>query len=127
MAQITKIYYNKLIRDNIPEKIKAKGQNCEYRPITDQQEFIQELFKKISEEADTLSMARSREEFIKEYCDLIAVLETIIDELGISHDEIKEARTDNRLHKGKYDKRHFLLWSDDVGYESSDSPQGIPV
>lgn len=127
MGKITRIYYNKLIRDNIPEKIKAKGQSCEVRQITDQQEFIQELFKKIAEEADTLSMVHSREEFIKEYCDLIAVLETIIDELGISHDEIKDARADNRLKKGKYEKRHFLLWSDDVNYESADSPQGIAI
>jgi len=43
MPVINRVYYNKLIRDNIPAKIKAKHQKCDIRKITDVQEFQQEL------------------------------------------------------------------------------------
>jgi predicted house-cleaning noncanonical NTP pyrophosphatase (MazG superfamily) len=127
MAEITRIYYNKLVRDNIPDKIKAKGEHCEVRPATDVQEFQQELMKKIKEEAASLAMARSHEEFLGEYCDLMTVLETLIGQLEISHEELTAAREDNHLKKGGYKHRHFLVWSEDVGYSSNESPQGIPL
>jgi predicted house-cleaning noncanonical NTP pyrophosphatase (MazG superfamily) len=62
MSITTRVYYNKLVRDNIPDIIKGKREECEVRPITDVQEFQQELFKKIKEEAASLSMARSKED-----------------------------------------------------------------
>ncbi|MCA9365628.1 nucleoside triphosphate pyrophosphohydrolase [Candidatus Kaiserbacteria bacterium] len=127
MAKISRVYYNKLIRDNVPDKIKAKGENFEVRPITDAQEFQQELFKKVREEAHAVSMARSAEDFLNEYCDLMMVLETIIDQLEIPHEKVKEARAENRLKKGKYDHKHFLVWSEDVDYKTEETPQGIPL
>jgi predicted house-cleaning noncanonical NTP pyrophosphatase (MazG superfamily) len=127
MAEITRIYYNKLVRDNIPDKIKAKGEHCEVRPATDVQEFQQELMKKIKEEAASLSMARSREEFLGEYADLMMVLETLVQQLEFTTEELHAARQDNLLKKGAYKHRHFLVWSEDVGYSSNESPQGIPL
>lgn len=127
MSEITRIYYNKLVRDNIPDMIQAKRIQCGVSQITDEQEFQQELFKKIKEEATSLSMARSKDEFLKEYADLMMVLETIIHQLDISSDELKQARIDNHLKKGGYKKQHFLKWSEDVGYQTNESPQGIPL
>lgn len=127
MSVITRVYYNKLVRDNIPAKIEGKGEHCEVRPVADMQEFQQELFKKIKEEASSLSMTRTKEDFLGEYCDLMTVLETIIAQLDISLEELKAARADNLLTKGGYKKKHFLVWSDDVGYSSDESPQGIPL
>lgn len=49
MSEISRIYYNKLIRDNVPSQIKAKRQECEVRKITDVQELQQQLFKKVQE------------------------------------------------------------------------------
>jgi predicted house-cleaning noncanonical NTP pyrophosphatase (MazG superfamily) len=43
-----KIYYNKLIRDRIPEKIAAAGADCEIRVLSDA-EFAEELVKKVEE------------------------------------------------------------------------------
>lgn len=127
MSSICRIYYNKLVRDNIPAKIEAKGEHCEVRPITDVQELQQELFKKIKEEAASLAMTRTKEEFLGEYSDLMVVLETIIAQLEITREELHAAREDNLLKKGAYKHRHFLVWSDDVGYSSNESPQGIPL
>ncbi len=127
MSQITRVYYNKLVRDNIPDIIKAKREHCDVRPITDMQEFQQELFKKIKEEATSLSMTRTKEEFLEEYADLMMVLETITRQLDISPEEIHHVREENLLRKGRFKHQHFLLWSEDIGYKSNESPQGVPL
>ncbi|USN87783.1 MAG: nucleoside triphosphate pyrophosphohydrolase [Candidatus Nomurabacteria bacterium] len=127
MSEITRIYYNKLVRDNIPDMIRAKRHECETTQITDVQEFQQELFKKIKEEAASLSMARTKEEFLTEYADLMMVLNTIMQQLEITADDVKKAKEKNYLKKGAYKHRQFLKWSADVSYESNESPQGIPL
>jgi predicted house-cleaning noncanonical NTP pyrophosphatase (MazG superfamily) len=127
MSEINRVYYNKLVRDNIPAKIEAKRQKCEIRKITDVQELQQELFKKIKEEAASLSMSRTREEFLEEYSDLMAVLETLVRQLEIPKEELIQARRDNLLKKGGYKHGYYLHWSDDVNYRSNESVQGIPL
>lgn len=127
MSEITRVYYNKLVRDNIPDIIRSKREQCEVRHISDVQEFQQELFKKIKEEANSLAMVRTKEEFVGEYTDLMIVLDTIIKQLDISSEELTKAREENLLRKGEYKHQHFLLWSEDVGYQSNESPQGIPL
>lgn len=124
---ITRIYYNKLIRDKIKDRIDQKGAKCDIRLITDAQEFQQELFKKVAEEGNSLAMAKTKEEFLGEYCDLMTALEALIEQLEITPEELQAARTDNVHFKGGYKHRHFLHWSDDMEYQSNDSPQGIPL
>ena len=127
MSEINRVYYNKLIRDNIPAKIEAKHQKCDIRKITDVQEFQQELFKKIQEEAASLAKCRTKEEFLEEYCDLMVVIDTLVKQLGIETEELITARKDNLLTKGAYKHAHYLHWSDDVNYRSNESVQGIPL
>ena len=106
MSEINRVYYNKLVRDNIPAKIEAKHQKCEIRKITDVQELQQELFKKIQEEAASLAMCRTKEEFLEEYSDLMVVLDTLIRQLDISKEEIIQVRKDNFIQKGAYKRAH---------------------
>mgnify|MGYP003418713028 FL=1 len=120
-----RVYYNKLIRDNVPEKIRSNGEECEVREITDDQEFQQELLKKIAEEASALSKVRSREDFLKEYADLAAVIDTALAELSITQEEVTVAREKNNVRKGAFTKRYFLEWSSDGNYTSNESVQGI--
>jgi predicted house-cleaning noncanonical NTP pyrophosphatase (MazG superfamily) len=127
MSEINRVYYNKLIRDNIPAKIEAKHQKCDVRKLTDVQEVQQELFKKIQEEASSLSMSRTKEDFLEEYSDLMVVLETLIRQLDISKEELIKARKENLLTKGGYKHSYFLHWSADVDYRSDESVQGIPL
>lgn len=122
---MSKIFYNKLIRDRIKEKIESQGEACDVRQITDPAEFQQELLKKVREEATALSHARSREEFIDEYADLMVVLDTLTAELELSEAEVSLALKENLERKGGYAERLFLNWSDDAGYESNESPQGV--
>lgn len=120
-----RVYYNKLVRDLIKDRIEAKGESCSVRTIDDVQEYQQELLKKVTEEAGALAHTRSREHFLEEYCDLMVVLDSLTDILELSEAEVKEAMEHNVARKGKYTYRHFLEWSADVTYESNETPQGV--
>jgi len=122
---MARVYYNKLVRDRIREKIEGKGESCEVRVIEDESEFQQELLKKVVEEADALAKARSREEFLSEYADLMAVLDALTSLLEFSEADIKTAISENMEKKGGFKSRHFLHWSEDSGYKSNETPQGI--
>lgn len=119
-----KVYYNKLVRDNIKDKIESRGEACEIREITDQDEFEQELLKKITEEASALSRVSSREEFLGEYADLMVVLDALTHLMEFSEADIQVALKENVAKKGLYKKRHFLHWSDKGDYKSNETPQG---
>lgn len=120
-----KVFYNKLVRDGIKDKIEKKGESCEVRAIEDDSEFEQELLKKVAEEASALSRTRSREEFLDEYADLMVVLDALTRLREFSEADIKLAIEENVSRKGKYNKRHYLHWSDDTDYKSNETPQGI--
>lgn len=120
-----RVYYNKLVRDDIKARIEEKGEMCEIRTIEDSAEFEQELLKKIREEASALAHCSNREEFLQEYADLMVVLDALTQQLGFSEADIKVAMTENIQKKGFYKNRHFLHWSEDGAYKSNETPQGI--
>ena len=127
MSEINRIYYNKLVRDNVPGKIDAKHIECNVRKVTDIQELQQELFKKVQEEAASVAMCRTKESFLEEYSDLMVVLDTLIKQLDITKEELINARKSNLLQKGGYKHGYFLNWSADVQYRSHESVQGMPL
>jgi len=120
-----RVYYNKLVRDNIKAKIESKGEACEVRAITDNQEYEQELLKKVIEEAGALAHVRSRLEFLQEYADLMVILDALTSLMEFSEADIKTALAENVERKGLYKNRHFLHWSADGDYKSNETPQGI--
>jgi predicted house-cleaning noncanonical NTP pyrophosphatase (MazG superfamily) len=120
-----KVFYNKLVRDEIKNKIEKNGEACEVREITDSEEFEQELLKKVTEEASALSRVSSRDEFLEEYADLMVALDALTALMEFSEADIKTALTENVAKKGLYKKRHFLHWSDAGKYKSNETLQGI--
>lgn len=109
---MARIEYNKLIRDRVKEKIEAVGDTCEVRVITDSTELIEELRKKIVEEAGELAIASSREDFLAEYADLMIVLEALTKMMELTEVDIKIAIEENLKRKGSFDQKHFLIWSE---------------
>ena len=122
--QNRKVYYNKLVRDGIKNKIEANGEACEVRVIEDIDEFQQELLKKIAEESGALSRISSRKEFLEEYADLMVALDALTHLMEFSEADIKTAIEENVAKKGFYKNRHFLHWSDAGDYKSNETPQG---
>jgi predicted house-cleaning noncanonical NTP pyrophosphatase (MazG superfamily) len=122
---MARVYYNKLIRDNIEAKIKGQGEACSVRVIDDNDEYEQELLKKVAEEAEALSMVQSRTEFLSEYADLMVVLDALTRHMEISEADITVAMQENVAKKGLFHKRHFLHWSDKGDYKSNETPQGL--
>lgn len=114
-----KVYYRKLIRDNIPEKIAAAGAHCEVRTLAPE-EYEHALLRKVEEEASGVAGATSRTVLIEELADVLAVIEEIRTLKNISDEELEAAYRKGMEKKGGFEKRLFLEWSSDDGYKSNE-------
>lgn len=114
-----KIYYNKLIRDKIPEKIKKSGGDFKARKLKPK-EFEKELIKKTGEEADGLLAAKSKKKLIEELADVMDIIQEIKKLKGITAQQIKRAQKESAKTKGGFKKKLFLVWSSDTGYKTNE-------
>lgn len=114
-----KIYYKKLIRDNIPEKIKESGGKylCN---ILSSKDFKKELLKKVEEEACGIKSSRNKKEIVSEVGDTLDVIDMIKKVFKISNTEIVSSRKKEFNKKGGFEKRLFLVWSEDTGYKTNE-------
>lgn len=122
---MNRAYHNKLVRDGIKDKIESKGETCSVRIIEDDAEFQQELLKKVKEEAFELASTTNRTDFLKEYADLMVVLDKLTNLMEFTEADIKVAIEENVKNKGYYNERHFLHWSEDSSNKSNETSQGI--
>lgn len=104
--------YNKLVRDFIPEKIRSAGDSCEIKTLT-AEEFIPALLSKIVEEAKELEQAKTRNEILSEYADLMTALDAFTAHHEFSEADIKEALGRNIEKKGLFKEHYFLEWTED--------------
>jgi predicted house-cleaning noncanonical NTP pyrophosphatase (MazG superfamily) len=88
---VKKVFYNKLIRDRIPEKIKNKGSNLKTR-VLGSKEFEQELLKKVGEEASSLPSVSNKKELLLELADVLAVIDEIKKIKKITTQDINKAK-----------------------------------
>ena len=100
--------YNKLVRDNIPEIIKADNAKPNFR-ILEQTEFVKELFNKLKEEVAECEQAQSDQAaLMKEIGDIYQVLEAIIKNCGLDQAEILKLKAYRQANRGGFDKKLFL-------------------
>ncbi len=83
--------FNKLIRSNLPGRMKKEGVYLSGRSLTDE-EFAKELKNKLVEEAGEVQDTQSREDLIKELADVMEVIETLTSLHGITKEEIEKER-----------------------------------
>jgi len=114
-----KIYYHKLIRDKIPEKMKKAGASFVVKKLNSKK-YEKELIKKVGEESDGLLVAKSKDELVSELADVVEVMEEIKKFKRISHKKLKEARKENMSRKGGFKKRLYLVWAEDTGYRTNE-------
>ncbi len=100
--------YNKLVRDNIPEIIKADGGAPKTRILADA-EFIIELLKKLKEEAEELKKAKEdKQELIKEIGDIYEVLDAIMEYYDINKEDVMKLKDERRQQRGGFRKKIYL-------------------
>lgn len=95
--------YNKLVRDKIPEIIKAKGETANTRQLTEK-EYFKELIKKLKEEAEEFEQNPS----VEELADIKEVLIAIREAMGIHAGELEDVRRKKANERGRFKKRIFL-------------------
>lgn len=96
--------YNKLVRDKIVDKINSKdGNKASYRVLGDK-EYIEELNKKLLEEANEFIEENS----VEELGDVMEVIESIMRVRNISWDEVREAQNIKREKNGGFKDRLYL-------------------
>jgi predicted house-cleaning noncanonical NTP pyrophosphatase (MazG superfamily) len=95
--------YNKLVRDKIPEIIKADGKKFKTRILEDK-EHLQELIKKLKEEAAEFEANPSLEEL----ADIKEITIAIREALGIHAGELEDARRQKAAINGRFKNKIFL-------------------
>lgn len=95
--------YNKLVRDNIPEIIKANGQIPIVRVLGDD-EYRNALNQKLIEEVAEYT----ENNCIDELCDIIEVAFAIAAANGWSYNDISICRGQKKAKNGEFDKKLFL-------------------
>ena len=104
-----KYYHNKLIRDKIPEKIKAAGGNYKTR-ILGKAEFGKELKKKLIEESKEL-MRAPKEDLLNELADVLELTKSIAAHYKIRFSKVERFQEEKRKRRGGFKKKLFLIWS----------------
>ena len=99
--------YNKLVRDNIPNIIENEGIKVVTR-ILNNEEYKNELYKKLLEESNEVINSKKENETLEEIADVLEVLKTIAELNNKSLDDIIEIANQKRLKKGGFKKRIFL-------------------
>lgn len=102
------MHYNKLVRDNIPDQLDAKGIEYEKR-IANDAEFRDELFKKLNEEIAEFNEAiemGDQAKITEELTDIIEVINAIKTLPGFENTE--SVRQQKLADKGGFEKRIIL-------------------
>ncbi|MFA5925840.1 MAG: nucleoside triphosphate pyrophosphohydrolase [Parcubacteria group bacterium] len=114
-----KIFYRKLIRDNIPKEMLRAGAKFEVRKLG-KKDFEKELLKKVGEEASGLLAAKNKKEIIEELADVLDVTEEIRRYWKINPARIREKQKENARRKGGFKEKTYLVWSEDTGYRTNE-------
>lgn len=102
--------YNKLVRDRIPEIIKAAGNQCSTEVLSDN-EYQQALRQKLIEEAHEAATATGSD-FVKELADLYEVIDGLMAIHDIDRDIVMKIQEERRAERGSFNKRFRLLWAE---------------
>lgn len=93
----------KLVRDKIPDIIRAGGQECDIEILSDE-EYIKALDAKLYEEFVEYHDSYS----VEELADILTVILAIIHARGYSMDRLKEIFVEKADKRGRFDKRILL-------------------
>lgn len=96
--------YNKLVRDRIPEIIRAQGEIPSIR-ILSEQEYRVQLERKLDEEISEFHNDRNLEEL----ADILEVIYALTENLGFSKEDLMAAYKKKHDERGGFSDRIFLI------------------
>lgn len=102
-------YYNKLVRDRIPEIIETTGKTCVCETLPDEQ-YIEMLNKKLQEEVAEYLESGS----VDELADIGEVMHAILTCKNVSVEEFQRVRLEKLETRGGFSNRVLLkeVWED---------------
>ena len=95
--------YNKLVRDKITDIIEADGRIAKYR-ILDENEYRQELNKKLQEEVKEYLEDNN----VEELADIVEVIYGILNSMNVSIKEFEKIRINKQEKRGAFEKKIYL-------------------
>lgn len=100
-------FYNKLVRDRIPEIMEEHGKKYEIRTL-DQEEYIKMLHQKLYEELREFDAA-SEENKLLELVDMIEVIYALVESKGYRIDYFESLRIAKKDKRGGFKEKLFLI------------------
>lgn len=107
------MHFNKLVRDRIPEILRAQGIVPEVRALNSS-EYETALKDKLVEEAGELNRALTSEDLKSELTDVLEVVDAITRYHGFSAKELEAARAKKKSERGGFEQRIFLVSTRDA-------------
>lgn len=106
MAEKYRFKVDKLIRDKLPEIMRASGIEVLERAM-DKNEYIKSVKDKLLEETNEVIRANSKDELIEELGDLYEMLMVLASEYKIDVMQIKNSIEQKQQEKGAFNKRIY--------------------
>ena len=98
-------YYNKLVRDHIPDIIQKGGKSCQTRTLSDE-EYVRELVKKLQEEVDEFA----EQPDVEELADILEVVKALSETLNTDIDQVESVRKNKAQDRGAFENKIYLEW-----------------
>lgn len=97
------IYFQKLVRDHIPEIIEADGKTCVCETLSDE-DYLSLLDQKLNEELAEYQESKSLEEL----ADLLEVIRAVVKARGWTLEELEQVRAKKAAKRGGFEKKILL-------------------
>ena len=106
MTQAHRFKVDKLIRDNLPQIMRASGIQV-FERVMEKDEYLKRLKDKLLEEAKEVIASGSEKEMREELADLLEVMLALVKVYGMEFTDIQQAAEQKRADKGGFDNRIY--------------------
>ncbi len=107
---MTKVVYNKLVRDRVPELIEKTNKTCVTRKLSED-EYVTCLKAKLQEELDEYLESENNQEATEELADLMEVIYALAKTHGVSHERLEQIRLNKLKPRGSFEQRVYLEYT----------------
>ncbi|WP_019415995.1 nucleoside triphosphate pyrophosphohydrolase [Paenisporosarcina sp. TG20] len=104
--------YNKLVRDGIPEIIKASNKKYSMKVLEPSDHEV-EIKRKLVEELKEYQETSTNEDAIEELADLLELIYAALPLHGSTMEELEEVRVKKRAKRGGFEKGYYLIEVED--------------